>query len=41
MKTKVQGTEIKYEVRGSGPLLLLLHAFPLGMFMWDPQADAL
>ncbi len=41
MKTKVEGTELKYEVRGSGPLLLLLHAFPLGMSMWDAQAEAL
>jgi pimeloyl-ACP methyl ester carboxylesterase len=41
MKTKVDGTEIKYEVRGTGPVLLLLHAFPLGLFMWDPQAEAL
>ncbi len=41
MKTKVDGTEIKYDVRGSGPVLLLLHAFPLGLFMWDPQAEAL
>jgi 3-oxoadipate enol-lactonase len=41
MKTKVEGTEIKYEVRGSGPVLLLLHAFPLGLFMWDAQAEAL
>ncbi len=41
MKTKVDGTEIKFDVRGSGPVLLLLHAFPLGLFMWDPQADAL
>ncbi len=41
MKTRVDGTEIKYDVRGSGPVLLLLHAFPLGLFMWDPQAEAL
>jgi pimeloyl-ACP methyl ester carboxylesterase len=41
MKTRLDGTEIKYEVRGSGPALLLLHAFPLNLFMWDPQAEAL
>jgi pimeloyl-ACP methyl ester carboxylesterase len=41
MKTKVDGAEIKFDVRGSGPVLLLLHAFPLGMSMWDPQVEAL
>ncbi len=41
MKTRVDGTEIKYDVRGSGPVLLLLHAFPLGLSMWDPQVEAL
>jgi 3-oxoadipate enol-lactonase len=41
MKAKVAGTEIHYDVRGTGPALLLLHAFPLGLAMWDDQARAL
>jgi pimeloyl-ACP methyl ester carboxylesterase len=41
MKTKVEGADIKIEVSGSGRVLLLLHAFPLGLSMWDPQAEAL
>jgi len=27
-------------VRGDGPALLFLHAFPLGLFMWEGQAQA-
>jgi len=27
-------------VRGEGPALLFLHAFPLGLFMWEGQAQA-
>ena len=41
MKAKIAGGELAYDVRGSGPALLLLHAFPLGMAMWDDQARAL
>jgi 3-oxoadipate enol-lactonase len=41
MKAKIAGGELAYDVRGSGPALLLLHAFPLGMAMWDEQAQAL
>ena len=41
MKAKIAGTEIAYDVRGTGPALLLLHAFPLGLAMWDDQARAL
>ncbi len=40
-KARIAGTEISYDVRGTGPALLLLHAFPLGMAMWDDQARAL
>ena len=40
MKTKLAGAEVRYDVRGSGPTLLFLHAFPLGLFMWDAQAEA-
>jgi pimeloyl-ACP methyl ester carboxylesterase len=41
MKTPVDGVEIEYEATGSGPAVLLFHAFPLGLFMWDAQAEAL
>jgi 3-oxoadipate enol-lactonase len=41
MKAKIAGGELAYDVRGSGPALLLLHAFPLGMAMWDDQVRAL
>jgi 3-oxoadipate enol-lactonase len=37
MKARIAGGELAYDVRGSGPALLLLHAFPLGMAMWDDQ----
>ncbi len=41
MKARVAGTEIAYDVRGKGPAVLFLHAFPLGLAMWDGQARAL
>jgi 3-oxoadipate enol-lactonase len=41
MKASIAGTEMAYETRGSGPALLLLHAFPLGMAMWDAQMEPL
>jgi 3-oxoadipate enol-lactonase len=41
MKAKIGGGELGYDVRGSGPPVLLLHAFPLGLGMWDDQARAL
>jgi 3-oxoadipate enol-lactonase len=41
VRARVDGGEIEYDVRGQGPALLLLHAFPLGLFMWDGQAEAL
>lgn len=41
MKAKIAGGEIEYEVRGKGPALLLLHAFPLGLVMWDDQVRTL
>lgn len=40
MKATIDGVEIDYEATGAGPALLLLHAFPLGRFMWEPQAEA-
>lgn len=41
MKAKIAGGEIEYDVRGKGPAVLFLHAFPLGLVMWDAQAKAL
>lgn len=41
MKAKIAGAEIHYDVKGKGPAVLFLHAFPLGLFMWDAQAEAL
>ena len=41
MKATIDGGEIAYDVRGEGPPVLLLHAFPLGLFMWDAQVEAL
>jgi pimeloyl-ACP methyl ester carboxylesterase len=41
VKTRIDGGEIEYEVRGDGDVLLLLHAFPLGLFMWEAQVEAL
>lgn len=41
MKARIAGSEIEYDVSGKGPAVLLFHAFPLGLFMWDAQVDAL
>jgi pimeloyl-ACP methyl ester carboxylesterase len=41
MKARIAGGEIAYEARGEGPAVLFLHAFPLGLFMWDAQVEAL
>jgi pimeloyl-ACP methyl ester carboxylesterase len=41
VKLRVAGAELACEVSGAGPALLLLHAFPLGLAMWEPQAVAL
>jgi 3-oxoadipate enol-lactonase len=41
VKARLGGGEIAYDVRGDGPPVLFLHAFPLGMAMWDPQVPAL
>jgi len=37
---RIGGADLAYDVRGTGPALLLLHAFPLGLVMWEPQARA-
>ena len=39
-KARVGGGDIAYETRGAGPALLFLHAFPLGLGMWEPQVSA-
>jgi 3-oxoadipate enol-lactonase len=41
MKAAIAGTPIQYDVRGNGPPVLFLHAFPLNLRMWDAQARAL
>lgn len=41
MKLRAAGAELACEVSGTGPALLLLHAFPLGLSMWDAQASVL
>lgn len=41
MRIEVGGHGIACDVRGDGPAVLFLHAFPLGLAMWDAQADAL
>jgi pimeloyl-ACP methyl ester carboxylesterase len=41
VRVGIDGVELEYAVSGAGPALLLLHAFPLGLFMWDPQEAAL
>jgi pimeloyl-ACP methyl ester carboxylesterase len=41
VKAHIGGGDIAYDLRGNGPALLLLHAFPLGMGMWDAQVEAL
>jgi 3-oxoadipate enol-lactonase len=41
MKTRIAGSDIAYDVMGDGPAVLFLHAFPLGLAMWDDQVAAL
>ena len=42
MRVKIAGGDVEYEVRGKGrPAVLFLHAFPLGLAMWDAQVEAL
>ena len=41
VRLRVEGGELEYAVAGDGPALLLLHAFPLSLFMWDAQSAAL
>ena len=41
MKAPVAGTQLEYDLRGEGPPVVLLHAFPLNKAMWDAQVKAL
>lgn len=41
MIARLGGGELAYDVRGNGAPVLFLHAFPLGMAMWDAQVSAL
>ncbi|HUE39727.1 MAG TPA: alpha/beta fold hydrolase, partial [Candidatus Binatia bacterium] len=41
MKQRVGEVTLGYDVRGHGPALVLLHAFPLDRRMWDETAAAL
>jgi 3-oxoadipate enol-lactonase len=41
MKTRIAGADIRYEAQGDGPSVIFLHAYPLGLVMWDEQASAL
>jgi pimeloyl-ACP methyl ester carboxylesterase len=41
MLARIAGVEIAYEAAGDGPPVLFFHAFPLGLFMWEAQVQAL
>jgi pimeloyl-ACP methyl ester carboxylesterase len=41
MKFQRRGVDLAYDVRGEGPLVLLLHAFPFDRRMWQDTAEAL
>jgi pimeloyl-ACP methyl ester carboxylesterase len=41
MKARIAGTDLAYAISGKGPAVVFLHAFPLGLFMWEAQATAL
>lgn len=41
MKARLAGTDLSFDAAGNGPPILLLHAFPLNLSMWDPQAAGL
>lgn len=41
METNVNGIRVRYDDVGEGPVVLLLHAFPLSAAMWRPQLEAL
>ncbi len=41
MKVLIGGAEVNCSDEGSGEVIVFLHAFPLGLAMWDDQAAAL
>lgn len=41
VKLPGHGLSVAYEDRGAGPVVVLLHAFPMCRWMWRPQLDAL
>lgn len=41
MHFHIDGADLRYDLTGEGTPLLFLHAFPLGLTMWDGQAAAL
>ena len=41
MRAEIQpGFQTEWEEQGSGPVLVLVHGFPLGRLMWRPQLQA-
>ncbi len=41
MQTEISARTISYDEGGTGPAVVLLHAFPLSRSMWAPQMEAL
>lgn len=41
MKALINGISLSYGDSGNGPVVVLLHGFPLTRDMWEPQEDAL
>jgi pimeloyl-ACP methyl ester carboxylesterase len=41
MIIQVRNTQLNVEDRGSGPVILLIHGFPLNLEIWRPQIEAL
>ncbi|HEX6737049.1 MAG TPA: alpha/beta fold hydrolase, partial [Vicinamibacteria bacterium] len=41
MRARLGSADLEYQVRGEGPTVLFLHAFPMGLAMWEDQALAL
>jgi pimeloyl-ACP methyl ester carboxylesterase len=37
MRARLGSADLSFEVRGDGPTVLFLHAFPLGLAMWNEQ----
>jgi 3-oxoadipate enol-lactonase len=41
MQARISGIQMSFDVRGSGPAVLLVHGFPFDRSMWGPQVEAL